>query len=166
MDKKTIRQIILKRRRAYNSSSSNIVINKIINSKIIDSYQNIGIYFPINNEIDITSLKQIYPNKRFYLPTAKDVLVFKEYTDELAIGAFNIPEAKGSIIDRDKIDCFFIPCVGISNDKKRIGYGKGYYDKYLNGYNGLKIGICYKNDSNIQCQMDEFDIILDYIIEG
>ena len=167
MDKKTIRQIILKRRKSYNQlKSSNIVINKILNSKLINSCINIGIYFPINNEIDITSLRSIYPQKKFYLPVARDNLFFKEYTNNLIKGQFNIYEPTGAIIDRDKIDCFFIPCVGISNDMKRIGYGKGYYDRYLDGYKGLKIGICYKIDSNIECEMNEFDVFLDYIIVG
>ena len=57
MDKKTIRRTILKRRKDYNESNSRInVIKEIIDSKIIDSCNNIGIYFPINNEIDITEL--------------------------------------------------------------------------------------------------------------
>ena len=167
MDKKTIRRTILKRRKDYNESNSRInVIKEIIDSKIIDSCNNIGIYFPINNEIDITELRKIFPNKKFYLPITKENILFSEYTDNLVKGPFNIFEPIGEIIDRDNIDCFLIPCVGITKDKKRIGYGKGYYDRYLNGYKGLKIGICYRNDINIDCEMNEFDIVLDNIIVG
>ena len=147
--------------------SSMVIIKNIIESKILDNYNNIGIYYPIGNEINIIPLVKYYKNKNFYLPITKDVLYFSKYNylDELVDGPFKTKEPKGRIISRDEIECFLIPCVGISNNK-RIGYGKGYYDKYLKDYNGLKIGICYKNTSNLNCMMDEFDVDLDMIFVG
>ena len=61
---------------------------------------------------------------------------------------------------------FLIPCVGITNENKRIGYGKGYYDRYLSGYSGLKIGIVYKELNNIDLKCDIYDVILDMVFEG
>ena len=147
--------------------SSMIVIKKLIESKILEKYNNIGIYYPIGNEISIVPLVKYYKNKSFYLPITKDVLYFSKYSynDELADGPFNTKEPKGSVVPRDEIDCFIIPCVGISSGR-RIGYGKGYYDKYLEGYKGLKIGICYKNTSSLNSQTDEFDVKLDVIFVG
>ncbi len=147
--------------------SSMIVIKKLIESKILEKYNNIGIYYPIGNEISIIPLVKYYKNKNFYLPITKDVLYFSkyDYLDKLVDGPFNTKEPSGPITSRNEIDCFIIPCVAISNNK-RIGYGKGYYDKYLKDYKGFKIGICYKNTSNMNCIMDEFDLNLDLIIVG
>ena len=77
-------------------------------------------------------------------------------------GMFNTKEPIGKIVDRNTIDCFIIPCVAITTDNKRIGYGKGYYDRYLQGYRGLKIGICYDNMKNVDVKADLFDVIVDY----
>ena len=147
--------------------SSMIVIKRLIESKILEKYNNIGIYYPIGNEINIIPLINYYKNKNFYLPITKDVLYFSKYSylDKLVDGPFKTKEPNGPITSRDEIDCFIIPCVAISNGK-RIGYGKGYYDRYLKDYKGFKIGICYKNTSNFNCIMDEFDLNLDMIIVG
>jgi 5-formyltetrahydrofolate cyclo-ligase len=67
--------------------------------------------------------------------------------------------------ERDEIECFLIPCVATTLDKYRIGYGKGYYDRYLEGYKGKKIGITYKNTS-LECKADSYDVLLDIVLMG
>lgn len=169
MDKKEIRKNVLKDRKNKNNIiSSNKVINEIISSNILDKYNNIGIYYPIGNEINVMELLNIYKDKKFYLPITKDEISFASYKigDELVDGPFNTKEPKGNIVKRDLIDCFIIPCVAISKDKRRLGYGKGYYDRYLANYNGLKIGICYKEHANLDVVLNDYDVCLDKIILG
>lgn len=167
MEKNTIRKIILKRRKEYNSQiSSALVLKEIIDNKLIDSYTKIGIYFPIRNEIDITKLKEVYKDKMFYLPKTKENLEFALYDSNLIDGPFNTKEPTTNSILRDEIECFLIPCVGITSNNIRIGYGKGYYDRYLDGYKGKKIGICYKDDSDLECEADTFDLQVDMKVLG
>ena len=71
----------------------------------------------------------------------------------------------GSIRNRDEIECFIIPCVALSLHNQRLGYGKGYYDRYLAGYKGLKIGIVYKN-AILDIDMDSYDLVLDIVYSG
>ena len=70
------------------------------------------------------------------------------------------------LMNRDEIDVFIVPCVGITKDRQRIGYGKGYYDRYLKGYKGITIGVNYKELSNIDFKCDSWDLVLDYVIVG
>ena len=146
--------------------ASNNVIEALIKSNILNEYKKIGIYYPMGKEIDIMPLVDFYKDKEFYLPKTNENLSFIKYDGNLIKGPFNTKEPIGLPIERDLIECFLIPCVAITSDMKRIGYGKGYYDKYLNGYKGLKIGICYKNASNLEVQMDDFDLELDKIFLG
>lgn len=148
--------------------ASNIVVEAIIKSKLLDDKSNIGIYYPLGKEIDITTLLDYYPNKNFYLPITKDEIYFVNYNKntKLINGPFNTKEPVGDKVDREKIDVFIIPCVAISNLNQRIGYGKGYYDRYLSGYSGLKLGICYKNSAGLDVECDDFDVVLDYIFLG
>ena len=148
--------------------SSKIVIEKLISSNILDKFKNIGIYYPIGNEINIMDLVNIYPNKRFYLPITREEISFVEYklNDKLVNGPFKTLEPVGDIVNRDLIECFIIPCVAISNENKRIGYGKGYYDRYLNGYKGYKIGVCYSESGDIDIKLDSYDVVLDCKILG
>ncbi len=144
------------------------VLEDIFNSKILDRFENVGIYYPLGNEIDITGLLDLYPNKKFYLPVTKDNIHFVCYDKStiLADGPFKTKEPSGVEVDRDIIECFIIPCVCISKDNKRVGYGKGYYDRYLNGYNGYKIGICYKDSNDLDIDMDTFDVSLNMKFVG
>ena len=165
MTKNEARILALKLRKNENTMlESEKTIKAIVESNILDAYDNIGIYYPIKNEINILKLLDIYPNKKFYLPITSDEINFVRYEkdDILKDGLFNTKEPIGKIVDINTIDCFIIPCVAITTDNKRIGYGKGYYDRYLQGYRGLKIGICYDNMKNVDVKADLFDVIVDY----
>ena len=107
-----------------------------------------------------------YKDIEFYLPKTENDLSFIKYDGNLFDGPFHTKEPIGNAINRDLIECFIIPCVAISKDLKRIGYGKGYYDKYLKDYKGLKIGICYNDVKALDVLMDDFDLKLDIIFTG
>ena len=169
MNKKQARSLALKNRKNEDKIiASKLVLEAIIKSKILDNYSNIGIYYPLGNEINIMPLLEYYPNIKFYLPITKENIYFVKYitNDKLIDGPFHTKEPVGEMVNRDLIEVFIIPCVGISNTKQRIGYGKGYYDRYLSGYNGLKIGVCYKSESNLDVECDDFDVVLDYVFLG
>ena len=169
MDKKEARKKALIDRKSYdNLNRSNDLVKFIIENKILDRFNNIGIYYPIGKEINIMELVNHYKNKSFYLPKTNEEIEFIKYSlnDELIDGPFNTKEPKGNSIDRNLIDCYIIPCVAISKSNQRIGYGKGYYDRYLNGYNGYKIGICYKEYGNLDLELDSYDVYLDMKLLG
>lgn len=165
MRKNEARSLAISLRRNINKNEiSKMIIDDIIKSNILTKYNRIGIYYPIGKEIDIMNLMNHYIDKSFYLPiTRNDNIDFIKYKlgDKLKDGLFNTKEPVGDIVLRDEIECFIIPCVAISKDNKRVGYGKGYYDRYLKDYKGLKIGVCYENSSNMDIIMDEFDVLLD-----
>ena len=167
MNKIEARRYALSKRSALSNLEKNNNIVSVL-SKYINEYDNIGIYYPIGSEINILSIMELFPNKKFYLPITRDEISFIEYKigDKLVDASFKTKEPVGNIVDRDLIDCFIIPCVAISNSKQRLGYGKGSYDRYLKGYKGFKIGVIYKELNNLDIECDNFDLYLDLVIEG
>ena len=143
------------------------VINEIIASKILEPFKHIGIYYPIGKEMNLLPLASYYKDKEFYLPITKEEISFVKYNKEIPLvdGPFHTKEPMGSIRNRDEIECFIIPCVALSLHNQRLGYGKGYYDRYLAGYKGLKIGIVYKN-AILDIDMDSYDLVLDIVYSG
>jgi 5-formyltetrahydrofolate cyclo-ligase len=55
-----------------------------------------------------------------------------ESEDQLELSKFGIPEPKkGKIIAADRFDYVFVPLLAIDKSGNRVGYGKGFYDKFL-----------------------------------
>jgi 5-formyltetrahydrofolate cyclo-ligase len=46
----------------------------------------------------------------------------------------------------------------------RLGFGKGYYDRFLSGFEGTCVGICYENCMRESLPTDKFDICVDHLI--
>ena len=57
-----------------------------------------------------------------------------------------------------------VPAMAFDSNGYRIGYGKGYYDRYLTDFDGKKIGIGYSSCFRKCIIHDRFDKKVDYII--
>lgn len=71
--------------------------------------------------------------------------------DNLVKTSFGLWEpACDKAVDKSEIDLIHVPGVGFNQDGFRIGYGAGYYDRYLADYKGKTISTIY------ECQKAEF----------
>lgn len=168
MNKKEARQLaLLGRKDKDQSMASSVILDAILSSQVLEQFHTIGIYYPLGREIDLMPLVTKYPEKIFYLPKTKDEISFVLYKnkDTLIPGPFHTMEPIGEETPRDSIECFILPCVGIMRDNRRIGYGKGYYDRYLDGYQGYTIGIVYDN-AIFDIEGDIFDISVNQVFRG
>jgi 5-formyltetrahydrofolate cyclo-ligase len=65
----------------------------------------------------------------------------------------------------DVFDVVIVPMLGFDNDLQRIGYGGGYYDKFLAGQGGAKkIGVCFTLGLISKVPSEPHDIKLDTIV--
>lgn len=89
-----------------------------------------------------------------------------EKESDLQEGMYGIyaPEEHCPVLsDNDKCLC----CVpGLSFDKKgfRLGYGKGYYDRYLSNFKGISVGLCYDALVSESLPADKYDKSVNYLI--
>ena len=72
-------------------------------------------------------------------------MLFRKIEDltKLEKGEFDIPEPKDNAPIQENHDVILVPCVGLDDEGNRIGYGAGFYDKYLEKKNLIKIGLSY-----------------------
>ena len=84
---------------------------------------------------------------------------------ELKKGYFNIlePTTKAKLLNFKNAVCI-TPGICFSNSKYRIGYGKGFYDKFLNENDIYKIGLCYKECLINEVFNDIYDIKMNEVI--
>ncbi len=57
-----------------------------------------------------------------------------------------------------------VPGLGFSEEGKRLGRGVGYYDRYLENYNGVKIGLCFEQVLRSDIILEAHDVLMDLII--
>ena len=87
--------------------------------------------------------------------------------DDLENGAFGVLEP---IVEKcEKVTDFSnAVCIvpGFSFDSKgfRLGYGKGYYDRFLNNFNGVTIGLCYSSCVRWELPHGYYDKEVDFLV--
>jgi 5-formyltetrahydrofolate cyclo-ligase len=100
----------------------------------------IAAFCSIGTEIDTMPLlaKILNSSKELYLPKTEqdqNLMEFHSVSDlkKLIPGPFNILEPPaGKILSPKKIDIILVPGLAFDNRGHRLGYGRGYYDRYLN----------------------------------
>ncbi len=133
-------------------------------------YDTILMYSPVRDEIDINAIayQALKDGKKVAYPkcvsgTNKMDFYYVSSLDELQKGAFGILEPSGD--ESKKVDranasntVCLIPAIVFDRSGYRLGYGKGYYDRYLNSYNGVILGIIYKRLITDRLPKGRFDI--------
>lgn len=150
-------------------TKDNLIYQKVINNKDILSSKTLLIYISINSEIDTIKIINYFLNtKNIAVPKIIDNNMFFCYVtnlNDLTPGKYNIPEPTNEniVTDFDNAICI-VP--GICYDKKnyRVGYGKGYYDKFLSKNKIKTIGLCYKECMIEKIDNDKYDYKIDEVI--
>lgn len=167
-DKKELREICLQTRNDLSEEErkekSEIICKKLLpylEEKTVFSY------CPFNNEVDVSMI-----NERF--KAALPVIYGGKYMDawipnnnEFITNSYGIKEPDPDdaiLLDSSDIDVIIVPLLGFDDNKNRLGYGGGYYDRYLEFYEGLKIGVAFAEQKLESIDTDKNDVQLDIII--
>lgn len=114
---------------------SALIVKQILDWNKFCNAENVMLYYPIKNEISLLSLTEC-SDKNFYLPRIEndEICAVKFNPQEpLQSGKYNINEPCTDIYaGKDMLDIIFIPALMADKWGYRLGYGKGYYDKFLN----------------------------------
>lgn len=80
------------------------------------------------------------------------------------VGSFAIPEPDGPQIAPHTIDVVIVPGLAFTADGRRLGQGRGYYDRFLPSTSAVTIGACFKEHLVDDVPTDGFDIAVDHVI--
>ena len=157
---------------AYKDMVDYSIYSKFLNSDLFKDANSIFIYASVADEIDTREIikSAIDLGKEVYIPAITDqdnrimrpVRIYSD--DDYVDGAFDIPTSRHSYYI-DNPDLTVVPGLAFDRDKHRVGYGGGYYDRFLNTNQTTSVGLfasIFETEETIPT--NEYDRRLDYII--
>ena len=174
MNKSQIRKKIYKIRKQTSSKKFDLNLNYILSILKKERIRGkiIGGYYPYNYEINTLNLFKDLEKKnyRITLPkiNGKSQMNFFHWStkDPLQVNKFGIPEPISNVKKYPNI--LLVPLVAFDKDLNRIGYGGGFYDRYINKIKKRKkiisIGLAYSFQKVKKIRTNRYDMILDYVV--
>lgn len=175
--KDEIRKQILEKRSSLSleevDKKSELIIENL--TPYLKNAQNIMIFTDMKNEVRITKLIELYPEKNFFISKIvnsknREMKINKYNENELVLHKFGYYESSSDDFYDEKIlDIVVVPALAFDSSKNRIGFGGGYYDTFLNKVRGknkntLFIGVCYDFQMIEEVPIEGHDITLDLVI--
>ena len=174
MNKSQIRNKIIKIRKKKFDKNLQINLGKFNSLLKIDKLilKNIGGYYPSNYEIDDLDILYFLEKKncKVSLPIIKKDNQMNFYSwsrnDPLKINKFGIPEPVSSKIFYP--DILLVPLVAFDSNLNRLGYGGGYYDRYIEKIEKIKkvtkIGLAFSFQKISSIPINQYDKQFDFIV--
>lgn len=177
MDKKQFRKSLKEKRRNIPLSKKIIkdkeISNTIIHSDYFKNAKQVLVFSSTDGEFDTQYIIEGCRNlsKQVFYPICLDTSGRMEFlqvdsAEDLKIGMYNILEPKQTCkkyIPTEN-DLIIVPCLSADKNRNRIGYGKGYYDRFLKDFNGVSICPCYSELLTDTLPTDENDIKINIIV--
>lgn len=177
MDKKILRKRLIESRKSLDKVEKakwdKIISEKIIKSDCFKKAEQVLIFSSTDDEFDtryiIERCRLLY--KRVFYPLCIDSDGKMEFykvdsVGDLQVGMYNILEPKSTCkkyIPQDN-DLIIVPCLSADKHKNRMGYGKGYYDRFLKDFNGVSISPCYDILLEDEIPTDKYDMKINIIV--
>lgn len=121
-----------------------IILSKLMKSKSFKDSKVIGLYMPTPIEFDLTLLFEEKLGKKILIPKVLSTteMVFVAYAkDQLERSRFGLLEPKSE--KAESPDLIVAPGLAWNFEGHRIGFGGGYYDRYLKNFKGRTLSCCY-----------------------
>ena len=169
MNKKEVRALMREdRQKIINKEElSQVIIDKITALDIYKKAKVIAIYNSMSDEVNTKSLIQkALLNKTVLLPkTFGDEMYFVKINEKTKYvkSRIGVMEPIGDIFTHH-IDLIIIPGLSFDYKLNRLGFGMGYYDKFLKLVDSFKIGICFDRQLIDELPVDSLDISMDMVI--
>jgi 5-formyltetrahydrofolate cyclo-ligase len=158
IEKERIRRSMLKMRNSVSQTEvlekSKLIQLNVLSSTHFAVSESLGVYLPIGNEVRTQEIikKALDAAKKVALPSIEsDKMRFYQLDDSLlqesglVLGKFGIREPHKQGVEITKIDLLIVPGIAFDYGGARIGYGRGYFDRYItNARVSFSLGLGYR----------------------
>lgn len=176
--KAELREELLERRKqlspeVYREGSARIT-EHLIHHSYFKQAESVHCYFSIRErkEVDTTAIRQniLQDGKRLVVPVMKFspprlYHVEPDSIDNMEPNDWGVPEPiDGTEVSPAELDLVIVPMVGGDRKLNRIGYGKGFYDRFLQEVDCPVVGLCFGTCIIDEIPSEKFDVKMDKIV--
>ena len=135
---------------------------------LYENSKNIMIFYPTKYEVNLLELMS-FSDKKFFLPRVKEMeLEVCEFSEEseLKKSEFNILEPITNPVQPSLLDLVIVPALMADKKGYRLGYGGGFYDRFLseNKWQFKTIVVIPQKLYVEELPIDEYDEKIDYVV--
>ncbi len=175
MNKKEIREKLLDMRRSltskYIEEASEQIFSRLCAMEEVKNAQNIMVYSNFENEVKTAKLTGwlLFQGKNVFLPTVekKEMFAVNIKNAALELSGFGIAQPRLSgenVMEPEKLDVIIVPGIAFDREKNRLGFGGGYYDRFLPQSKACRIALAYDFQITKAIPREEHDQRMDYIV--
>lgn len=179
--KSSLRKSMLKKRRSLSNEEvkkkSEIIISRLMDLDVFKKSKTIMVYLSFKNEVDTYELIEwcFKHNKSvvapYNIPSEKKIIPckIKNLDDNIQTSSLGVLEPNIQVVkevDLNNIDLIIVPGVAFDKNRNRLGFGGGYYDRFLSRRTKSTpaAAICYDFQLVDEVPIGDFDIPMDMII--
>ncbi len=157
-----------------NAAASEDLRKHLIGSSYWMESQRILMFYPLNDEPDIAPLfdKALTAGKTIALPRYNSSLgvyeaaLIRNLTEDLVPGRFGVrePSPNCPAVPLNQLDLTLVPGIAFDPSGRRLGRGKGFYDRLLPGTTGMKLGLAFDWQESDALPAEPHDVELDAVL--
>lgn len=154
---------------------SSRIVDKFLSSSLYKNSKTVLCYSPINDEVDTSLIisNAIQDGKILALPYCvddngiMDFYIVENYDKQTVVGSYGIIEPNINLCKRlENFDnsVIIVPALCFNEKGYRLGYGKGYYDRFLEKHSLISVGLCYNSLVKNEIPIDKYDKPVNFIL--
>jgi 5-formyltetrahydrofolate cyclo-ligase len=153
----------------YILQATSHILRRIRQHPLYQIANHVGLYHPIKKEVNLLNLMK--DNKKFYLPKVSgDNLLYLPFvpSTNLVLSPLQIYEPDAHQDQSHVLDLILAPALCVDEHKHRLGYGKGFFDRFMLKHRHIKvIAIVFREQKSLKpLPVSQEDIQVDDIISN
>lgn len=175
-EKENCRLAVLAKRRSLSpasiTASDSLIEARVVGLELFANARTVFCFVSTEGEVNTQGiiLEALAQGKRVCLPRCKKLGIMDAYEiesfEDIAPGMYDIPEpaSHGVLVPPEEIGFAIVPCVSCSKKGERLGYGGGFYDRYLIGRRYPAAALCREALLVDNIPLDIHDVTMDIVI--
>ena len=154
------------------AESDRELCQQFLQHSTLEKAQTILLYYGVGTEIRTDAILEelLKQGKTVCMPRCMSDTEMVAYhitgMDDMEMDRYNIPAPKTTcpVVESKDIDLILTPGLSFDSRGGRLGQGAGYYDRYLENYEGITVGLCREDFFQINLPKEPLDMWVKYVI--